>query len=394
MAQTFRTTTRTGWGQRMGQSFKGIFVGFILIIAAVVLLWWNEGRAVNTAKGLAEGAAAVVAVSADAIDPNNDGRLVHVSGQASSGEILSDPLLGVEKNAIALIREVEMYQWREDSSTETRTRAGGAEERVTTYTYRTEWSSRQIDSSRFNQPGQHQNPSSFPISAETRRAGNVSVGAFSLSGRLVGQIGQGEYLRLDASHVAALPAELQARANAEHADWLYIGNPMSPEVGDLRVRLKVVEDQPVSILARQSGGNLSTHTTSRGTSIERLRAGHHSAEAMFEQMVRENTMLTWFLRVLGIVMAVVGFGAILKPIQVVADVLPILGSIAATGVGLISAVLGSVLSLLVIALAWLFYRPLLSIVLLTLCAGLIYLARQRGKSTTPAPEPESNLPPP
>lgn len=394
MSRQYTSTTRTGWGQRLMQSIKGIITGFVLILVAIVLLWWNEGRAVNTAKGLAEGAAAVVAVGADAVDPNNDARLVHVSGQAISGETLNDPVLGVQQRAIALLREVEMYQWREDSSTETRTRAGGAEERVTTYSYRTEWSSRQIDSSRFNQASQYQNPSSFPVSAETRQASDVSVGAFALSARLIGQIGQGDYLRLDERHVAALPAALQARANTEHADWLYIGNPMSPEVGDLRIRLKVVEDQPVSILARQSGTNLITHTTSRGTTIERLRAGHHSAEAMFEQMVRENTMLTWGLRVLGIVLAIMGFGAILKPIQVVADVLPILGSIAATGVGLVSAILGSVLSLLVIALAWLFYRPLLSIVLLAICGGLIYLARQRGKTKTPSPEPESNLPPP
>ncbi|TVQ29522.1 MAG: hypothetical protein EA370_14965 [Wenzhouxiangella sp.] len=385
MAQQYTRTTRIGWGQRLMQSFKGILTGVILIGVAVVLLWWNEGRAVNTAKGLAEGSAAVVAITPESIDPANEGRLVHVSGQASSGETLSDSVLGVQQRAIALIREVEMFQWREDSSTETRTRAGGAEERVTTYRYRTEWSSRHIDSSRFDQPAQHRNPAAFPINAETRRSSDVSVGALGLSPRLIAQISQGDYLRLDESHAAALPSALQARANTEHADWLHIGNPMAPEVGDLRIRLQVIEDQPVSILARQTGNGLATHTTSRGTTIERLRAGHHSAEAMFEQMVRENTIMTWGLRVLGIVLAITGFGMILKPVQVVADVLPILGSIAAAGVGLVSAILGTVLSLLTIALAWLFYRPLLSIVLLAICGGLIYLVRQRGKAQ-PGPD--------
>ena len=42
---------------------------------------WNEGRAVRTAESLEEGAGAVVSVPADAVDPGNEGKLVHVSEQ-------------------------------------------------------------------------------------------------------------------------------------------------------------------------------------------------------------------------------------------------------------------------------------------------------------------------
>ena len=37
-----------------------MLVGLVLIVAMVVLLFWNEGRAVTTARSLAEGAGAVV----------------------------------------------------------------------------------------------------------------------------------------------------------------------------------------------------------------------------------------------------------------------------------------------------------------------------------------------
>ena len=49
------TETRTvSYGSRLSNSFKGIGTGFILLIAATVLLWWNEGRAVHTAQDIKE----------------------------------------------------------------------------------------------------------------------------------------------------------------------------------------------------------------------------------------------------------------------------------------------------------------------------------------------------
>ena len=376
-AGQYTKVTRVSWGQRLMQSIAGVVGGIVLVLASVGGLWWNEGRAVNTAKGLKEGSAAVTSISADQIDPANNGQLVHVSGQAVAQDVLSDPVLGVAETAIALVREVEMYQWREDSRTETRTTVGGSEERVTTYAYRPEWSSRHIDSSRFNQAGTHRNPAGFPIESETRRADNVALGAFRLNSALIAQIRQSQPFELGAEHAASLPERFRERASTDQPGWLYIGDPLLPEIGDMRIRLQIVRDQPVSLLARQIDNTFEAHSTSHGTSIERLMSGTLSADAMFEQMVRENTIMTWAMRLGGIVLMVIGFGLILKPIRVTFDVLPILGSIAGAGIGLVSLILGLVLSLTTIGLAWLFYRPLLSIVLFAVCGGLIWFGRRK-----------------
>jgi hypothetical protein len=376
-AQQYTKVTRVSWGQRLMQSIAGVVGGIVLVLASIGGLWWNEGRAVNTAKGLKEGSAAVTSISADQVELANNGQLVHVSGQAAAQDVLRDPVLGVAETAIALVREVEMYQWREDSRTETRTTVGGSEERVTTYSYRPEWSSRHIDSSRFNQAAAHRNPAGFPIESETRRADNVALGAFRLNPALIAQIRQSEPFELGAEHAASLPERFRERASTDQPGWLHVGDPLAPEIGDMRIRLQVVRDQPVSLLARQVDNTFEAHTTSHGTSIERLMPGILSADAMFEQMVRENTIMTWALRIGGVLMMVIGFGLILKPIRVTFDVLPILGSIAGAGIGVISLVLGLVLSLTTIALAWLFYRPLLSIVLIAVCVGIVYLARKR-----------------
>lgn len=40
----------TSWFRRIGQAFAGVLIGFLLIPVSVVLLFWNEGRAIKTAR--------------------------------------------------------------------------------------------------------------------------------------------------------------------------------------------------------------------------------------------------------------------------------------------------------------------------------------------------------
>ena len=114
-----------------------------------------------------------------------------------------------------------------------------------------------------------------------------------------------------------------------------------------------------------------------GGTIELVATGVRSAESMFEAAHAENTALTWGLRVLGFVLMFIGIGLVLRPLSVLADVLPILGKIVGSGTSLIAGLVAAVLSLLTISIAWLFYRPLLGITLLVVAAGLTYLLRTK-----------------
>ena len=44
----------TGYGTRVGNSFKAIGSGLIMFCIGTALLWWNEGRTVKTEKMLDE----------------------------------------------------------------------------------------------------------------------------------------------------------------------------------------------------------------------------------------------------------------------------------------------------------------------------------------------------
>ncbi len=158
MSDSFTTTTHRSWFNRIGNSFAGVLFGLILIAGMIVLLFWNEGRAVQTEKALAEGAGAVVLVENAPVDPANDGKLIHVTGPVVTGQVLTDDAFGIEVEGIRLVRTVEMFQWVESESSETKTSLGGGEDTVTTYTYSKEWKEGRVDSSEFKQPDNHQNP--------------------------------------------------------------------------------------------------------------------------------------------------------------------------------------------------------------------------------------------
>jgi hypothetical protein len=113
---------------------------------------------VQTARSLTEGEGLVIAADQTKVDPGNEGKLVHISGELATKLPLTDPEFGVSTPAARLVRTVELYQWKEDSRTETKKNLGGSEDKVTTYTYTQVWSEPRIDSGRFHDPGGHENP--------------------------------------------------------------------------------------------------------------------------------------------------------------------------------------------------------------------------------------------
>ena len=92
------------------------------------------------------------------------------------------------------------------------------------------------------------------------------------------------------------------------------------------------------------------------------------------------------LRIVGWLMMYMGIKMILKPLSVLGDVLPFIGNIIEMGAGIIAFFVSAIVALLVIAIAWIFYRPVLGIILLVAAGGLVYLFIKRKKKSAPAEE--------
>ena len=89
MAYTEKTTT--GYGTRVGNSLKATLMGFVIIIGATILLWWNEGRAVKTADMLEDAQGACVEMpNPDKKSAEFEGELVCATAMANTDEVLTD----------------------------------------------------------------------------------------------------------------------------------------------------------------------------------------------------------------------------------------------------------------------------------------------------------------
>ena len=381
--------TSTSWLSRLGQAIGGVFVGLIAILVATVLLFWNEGRAIKTAQGLTEGAGIVRSVAADKVDAANDGKLVHVSGMLSTGGPVADPDFAIRVQGVRLVRHVEMYQWKEETQTETRTKLGGGEERTTTYKYVRDWSDKPVDSARFKEPRGHTNPVMTYQSREALAAG-TRLGAFAVPESLLR--GFGERRPLAATEAQANALQIRINKPVAVIDGvLHVGrDPSQPAIGDMKVSFFQVPLQTASVVATQSGGSFVPFRTHTGTTVELISAGAVPAAAMFQHAQESNVTLTWILRGVGVFVMFLGFAFILRPLKVIADVIPFLGSIVGAGTGLIALLCTVAIAPIVIAVGWLWYRPLVGIaVLVAGCAatwGLVRLARSRvaRKASVPA----------
>lgn len=381
--------TSTSWLSRLGRAIGGVFVGLIAILVAAVLLFWNEGRAIKTAQGLTEGAGIVRSVAADKVDAANDGRLVHVSGMLSTGGPVADPDFAIRVQGVRLVRHVEMYQWKEETQTETRTKLGGGEERTTTYKYVRDWSDKPVDSTRFKEPRGHTNPVMTYQSREALAAG-TRLGAFAVPESLLR--GFGERRPLAATEAQANALQIRINKPVAVIDGvLHVGrDPSQPAIGDMKVSFFQVPLQTASVVATQSGGGFVPFRTHTGTTVELISAGAVPAAAMFQHAQESNVTLTWILRGVGVFVMFLGFAFILRPLKVVADVIPFLGSIVGAGTGLVALLCTVAIAPIVIAIGWLWYRPLVGIaVLVTGFAatwGLVRLARGRvaRKASVPA----------
>ncbi len=457
--------TTTSWGSRVGQSFKGILFGFVLIIASIALLFWNEGKTIKREKALTETGSLAVSVKSDSIDAANEDKVIHLSGDVTTDSILSDPDFNVNINALKLVRNVEMYQWKENQETKKERTSGGGEKEVTTYTYSKTWSPTLIDSSAFKEAG-HENPVAMPFVSEEFVAANANLGAFSLTSEQIENLGPEEELDVTAiadSTTAGTPTEgtptegtptegtstegtsteaapetpelapttYQAAQTAEKVaqdftvspaqeatptislssdpstanaqvstpatanqtistsnelslaatatpqkfvqsgKGYYFGDPSKVKIGDIRVSFKyVATPAPTTFVAQQHGDQLISYQAATG-SVFLQSAGIKSLDSMIQSAQKQNKMMAWLLRAVGLFLIFAGIKAILAPLEVLADIIPFAASIVGLGTGLVALCGSLVIGLTTISIGWLFYRPLVAIPFLIIAVGAL-----------------------
>lgn len=373
MTDSFQETKKITYWENIKNSFSGMLAGLVLFLASFVVLWMNEGHSVsqiNKAKFMNK---AAIEVEANQIDRANDGKLIHVSGNATTNEKLTDEIISVP-NAFVLKRKAEMYQWSEKTKKETKDELGGGTTETTTYSYEKVWSSHPIDSSNFRKTSYH-NPS-FDMESVSVYAKTGKLGDYKLTEKQSQSMG-------DLSEYTELPANPNYKV---YENMYYKGyNPQNPQIGDIRISYQYVPSGvDISIIAQQKSDNTLTSMLNKGKSVYLQQSGIKTKDEMITKFKQDNVLLTNIIRFLGWFLMFTGMNMLLNPLVVIFKVVPFVARV----VGFLSKgvvmLITLALSLLTIAIAWFAYRPFLSIFLIALIAGVVFgvkkLIEQQKKS--------------
>ena len=438
----YTETTTTGYGTRVGRSFKGILSGLLFVVAGTVLLWWNEGRAVKTDKMLNEAEKVCIDMeNPSKISQEYEGELVCATAMATTDEVLADREFGFSENAIGLRRRVEYFQWVENAHSESEDKLGGKEVTTTTYAYTQEWSSRPIDSGQFHDPAyQGKNFVVTQYEDTEQWAENVNFGAYKLNESLIHSISSREPVvlalndeqleamdkavrdvimrvtGLDVSPKAAQQKVSKPEAPAtpavtdstlaevpdsvktvvpdsvpqdnkidleyvhQQGNVLYFGRTSAaPQIGDVRVTFEKVVPAKVTIIAQVTGDTFKSYKAKNGKRFQTLVMGKKDADEIFDAQHKANHFWMWILRLVGTLIVISGLKGIFGFLEMILKVVPFIANIIGWGVGVVCTVIGIAWSLIVIAIAWLFYRPLIGIALLVVAGALVWIFAFKGK---------------
>ena len=229
-----------------------------------------------------------------------------------------------------------------------------------------------VESANFADP-EYKNRNSVrkKIESERQYSENVSFGAYHLSSGLIHQISGEKDLNLN----------IAAKDSLEHVqgNMVYFGaNPSDPEIGDVKVTFSSVDPATVSIIAQVTGDTFEPFTAKNGYSLSTLEMGTVGMETMFANEKARNNMMKWILRLIGFLLVLAGLKGIIGIVVAILKVIPFVANIVNLAVNVVIGVVAFAWSLLVIAIAWIVYRPVLGVILLAIGGAAIWWFAKKG----------------
>ena len=384
-----------------------------------MLLWKNEKKIVTFQKCMDRAEKEVVGSDSQNISGDNNYKLVHVTGKTENKADLVDRDFDITvENSYRLTRTVEVYQWQEIKEQE--------EERVT-YKYVQGWYSHPIDSSKFDDQSKR-NPGNWPFQSSTSEAQNVTLGDYKLNASQISRLGRSRTNKIEPTDDQVDQTRDQMESTgfssfevrghylvASAEDNSIVGE----HIGQMRVSFSHDQCGVTTIIAQQMQDDDEVFTfrkwnpdkidvpLSESTDAEGDQAYGSPLccyicmcvnclfNVMFEEVVdhtadQQVSTGSYFdgqkdavksagscFRPLGIFLEILGFYLLFTPVIKLLKWIPLvgwlLGGFASIAAALFAIVVGLTLSILVIAIAWLFFRPLIGIPLLLVVGTSIYL---------------------
>jgi hypothetical protein len=360
------------WVNRFGSAFAALFLAIFLFLASFALILWNEKQSVEESWRLNEGGRLVVPLSSDQPDGENNTQLIHVTGTLTTSDIVSDEIFYISVNAVKMQRVVEMYQWFEEESDGANEKAVSPEGSSHKYAYSKKWSARPVPSAKFAVPQGHSNPP-MTLKGNEYVASQVKVGGFTLSLPFIDQLNDYQDYPMTPETFAKINPELMTDYKLNGSEFYMGADPSAPEVGDIRVRYRVVmPGTTVSVIGKQDGDKIETFHTDY-SAIKIITEGKVDADTMFRKEANaRDASLTWQLRIFSWMLMYISIVLALYPVKILSLVLPFIHALVGYNPWVLGFYVSLSLALITVAMAWINYRSALALGLLVMgCAVMI-----------------------
>eukprot|EP01064_Diplonema_japonicum_P013921 TRINITY_DN2145_c0_g1_i1.p1 TRINITY_DN2145_c0_g1~~TRINITY_DN2145_c0_g1_i1.p1 ORF type:complete len:492 (+),score=70.94 TRINITY_DN2145_c0_g1_i1:48-1523(+) len=422
----------SGFFHKMMNSLVGVVVGIVVFGVSLFILGWNEKRAVWTAQTIGYARDEYRQLNSCIPNPSNNNALVAIEGceptpsdNVTDTEYLSNlgtfnivgVLTATDEEVFSWTRNTEQYVNHEKKDGDS-------------YTYTPMW---QSVPEIYSNPNMKVNPPSWPsnfkdISRTSTRIciGSSSCSASGLSTSFVlptlsswqieqaKNIGEKQDLPLNNFFTTGFSNMFNNGTVCSNTlqTWFSVhqnrcvptpaGVVGSTQVyGDFRFKWQQRVKRPgtaVSVLALQTTNDDGTigfkewhnphHSSCSYCTIGRIQNGNATGDDILNDLESENKTLTWVLRFLGWLVCWFSLAMIFAPIAIAPTIVPFigdfLGELVSTLICALTCVIATSISMLVIAIAWLAYRPAIGVPLMCVfvagtVGAVIFLKRHKDK---------------
>lgn len=383
-----------------------------MFCASFPILWYNEKRGVKIAEIISDGRKECIEVNDGRCIKETEGSLICLHGDIKTTENLVDDDLGIRlEDGIKMIRKIEIYQYFESKNKD-------KDENNEEHTYRKDWAQDIVDSYSFHNPdfqGKNEQKSYKFITNKTFYCNDLKIGEYEINEEMrnslkcetnMSLLSQENYIKYDElKKITTKNIEIQ-----NNILYFCRHSYTKPRLGDIRVQFDYLKSpknytavgiqrnfslQPYfgkksnekyqnSFELKETNNGINDQLIEKKEEkieekkgiirtvkdfmeslikINWIFEGYIDLETCFKTKLKEEEKITWMLRLIGFLFMVFGVYLFFGPLLALFNWIPILGTLISFLFFIFSLSFGFSLSLIVISVAWFFYRPAVGLIM-------------------------------
>lgn len=374
------TEEETSGAERMQQKMYLACASPFFMLFCLILLGWNEKRAVCDAKAIIKGKEVAIEAACNANTSNINGLIVF-SCELQKDELTPPtPLPGItgtNYQGICMQKKSVLYQCKETVTSKTEKTSGGGTKTIKTYSYAKAWSGSKLTRSYGGGTATTANKAKARSACGANYDSTTNANLLQSTGKTyIPKAHFGSY-KVGGALLKSVACNTPVAVSSIGSPWRLDGGaikqgPNPDNIGTLKVSYVTNSWAADKIMHTVLGKNTAEGIVPYSIpgswlcgaqDISDLRSGTNTKDQLFEAMAAENTTTTWALRFFGFLFLWCSCTCMFGPCEVLADCIPMIGPMLGDMIEAIICCMtcppASCCCFFVCAIVWIAMRPIM-----------------------------------